>query len=125
MVKSSPINSTHYAKLYPQNNERIVTIESVTSFHAMNDGKLISRSMVFARRRQCALPLNTTVAKLPAAPILGKVGKSWPVCADSSRKRISGLVVTDRIAEMNTQFGQRMRANCLPQQQHQQQQPCS
>ena len=75
MVKSSPINSTHYAKLYPQNNERFVTIESVTSFHAVNDGKLINRSVVFARRRQCALPLNTTVAKLPAAPILGKVVK--------------------------------------------------
>ena len=27
-----PINSTHYAKLYPQNGERIVTIDSVTSF---------------------------------------------------------------------------------------------
>jgi len=28
-VKYSPINSTHYAKLYPQNGERIVTIDSV------------------------------------------------------------------------------------------------
>ena len=31
--KSSPINSTQYAKLYPQNGNRIVTIDSVTSFH--------------------------------------------------------------------------------------------
>ena len=30
---SSPINYTHYAKLYPQNGERIVTIDSVTSVH--------------------------------------------------------------------------------------------
>jgi len=30
-VKSSPYNSTHYAVLYPQNGDRIVTIESVTS----------------------------------------------------------------------------------------------
>jgi len=34
-VKYSPINSTHYAKLYPQNGERIVTIDSVTSIHPM------------------------------------------------------------------------------------------
>jgi len=27
-----PINSTHYAKLYPQNGERIATVDSVTSF---------------------------------------------------------------------------------------------
>ena len=31
--KSSSINSTHYAKLYPQNGERIVTLDSVTSIH--------------------------------------------------------------------------------------------
>jgi len=29
------LHSTHYAKLYPQNGERIVTTDSVTSFHAM------------------------------------------------------------------------------------------
>ena len=33
--KSSPIKFTDYAKLYPQNGERVVTIESVTSFHSM------------------------------------------------------------------------------------------
>ena len=33
MYKSSPINSTHYAKLYPQNGEPVVAIDSVTSFH--------------------------------------------------------------------------------------------
>ena len=31
--KTSPLNSTHYAKLYPQNGDRIVAINSVTSFH--------------------------------------------------------------------------------------------
>ena len=32
-------NSTHYAKLYPQNGERVVTTDSVTSFHPVyNDG---------------------------------------------------------------------------------------
>ena len=33
--KSSPTNYTHYTKLYPQNGERIVTIDAVTSFHRM------------------------------------------------------------------------------------------
>jgi len=31
--KSSPFNSTHYIVLYPQNGDRIVTIDSVTSLH--------------------------------------------------------------------------------------------
>jgi len=34
--KSSPLNFTHYAKLYPQNGERIVTIDSLTSFYPMH-----------------------------------------------------------------------------------------
>ena len=32
---SSPINPTHYARLHPQNGERIVTIDAVTSFHPL------------------------------------------------------------------------------------------
>jgi len=35
MVNLPSINSTHYAKLYPQNDERIVTIDYVTVFHPM------------------------------------------------------------------------------------------
>jgi len=37
MVNLHPLTaqSTHYAKLYPQNYERIVTIDSVTSCHLM------------------------------------------------------------------------------------------
>ena len=31
--KSSPFNSTHYVVFYPQNGDRIVTIDSVTSLH--------------------------------------------------------------------------------------------
>jgi len=31
--KYSPLNSTHCAKLYPQNGDRVVAIDSVTSFH--------------------------------------------------------------------------------------------
>jgi len=31
--KSSPLNSTHYAMLYPQNGDRIVAIDSVTLLH--------------------------------------------------------------------------------------------
>ena len=34
-AKSSPINSTHYAKLYRQNGEPVVAIDSVTSFYPM------------------------------------------------------------------------------------------
>jgi len=33
--KSSPVNPTHYATLHPQNGERIVAIDSVTSLHLM------------------------------------------------------------------------------------------
>ena len=33
--KSSPFNSTHHAKLYPQHGDRIVTIDSVTSLNPM------------------------------------------------------------------------------------------
>jgi len=33
--KSSPLNSTDYAMLYPQIGDRIVAIESVTSVHPM------------------------------------------------------------------------------------------
>jgi len=36
MAKSSPINSTHFVKLYPQNGENIVTIGTVTLFHPMH-----------------------------------------------------------------------------------------
>jgi len=32
---SLPLNSTHYAMLYPQNGDRIVAIDSVTSLHRM------------------------------------------------------------------------------------------
>ena len=32
---SSPLDSTHYAMLYPQNGDRIVAIYFVTSFHPM------------------------------------------------------------------------------------------
>jgi len=32
---SSPLNSTHYAMLYPQNGDRIVAVHFVTSFHPM------------------------------------------------------------------------------------------
>ena len=33
--KSSVLNSTHYAVLYPQNGDRIVATDSVTSVHPM------------------------------------------------------------------------------------------
>jgi len=33
--KSSPFNSAHYIVLYPQNGDRIVTTDSVTSLHPM------------------------------------------------------------------------------------------
>jgi len=42
------INCTHYAKLYPQNGERFVTTDSVTSFYPMcttkyDEGQNITR----------------------------------------------------------------------------------
>jgi len=33
--KSLPLNYTHYAMLYPQNGDRIVATDSVTSLHPM------------------------------------------------------------------------------------------
>ena len=33
--KYSPFNLTHHVVLYPQNGDRIVAIDSVTSFHPM------------------------------------------------------------------------------------------
>ena len=33
ITKSSPLNSTNYTVLYPQNGDRIVTIDYVTSLH--------------------------------------------------------------------------------------------
>jgi len=34
--KSSPFNLTHYIVLYSQNGDRIVTIDSATSFHPVH-----------------------------------------------------------------------------------------
>ena len=41
-TKSSPINSTNYTVLYPQNGDRAVNIDYVTSLHAMKqtDGRI-------------------------------------------------------------------------------------
>jgi len=39
-----PVNSTHYAVLYPQNGDRIVTIDYVTSFHPMYSLQLVCES---------------------------------------------------------------------------------
>jgi len=50
--KSSPINSTHYARLYPQNGERIVTIESMTSLHPMYT-RSIYRPTRICRKHSC------------------------------------------------------------------------
>ena len=33
--KSSPLNSIHYAMLYPQNGDRIVAVDYVTSLYLM------------------------------------------------------------------------------------------
>jgi len=41
--KSSPINSAHYVNLYPENGDRVVANDFVTSFHP----KYIKRLYVF------------------------------------------------------------------------------
>jgi len=43
--KSSPPNSTQYAMLYPQNGDRIVAIDSVTSFHPVYRSTLYDFSL--------------------------------------------------------------------------------
>jgi len=35
MINLYPLTSHYYAKLYPQNGERVVAIDSVTSIHSM------------------------------------------------------------------------------------------
>jgi len=35
--KSSPLSSTRYAMLYPQNGDRIVAVDSVTSLHPVTN----------------------------------------------------------------------------------------
>jgi len=48
--KSSPLNSTHYAMLYPQNDDRVVAIDSVTSLHPV-----YSKKVKFSHTRYRAL----------------------------------------------------------------------
>ena len=57
--KSSPLNSTHYIALYPQNDDRIVAIDSVTSLHPMYNfnrggGADIGVGCVTSLLRRCA-----------------------------------------------------------------------
>ena len=63
-VKSSPINSTRYAKLYPQNGDRIVAIDSVTTFYPM----------YFKQTCSFHLPVSATrwvlFASTPLTPLL-------------------------------------------------------
>jgi len=40
--KSSPLNSTHYVMLYPQNGDHIVPVDSVTSLHTMYFGGAVA-----------------------------------------------------------------------------------
>ena len=40
-----PLNSTHYAMLYPQNGDRILTTDSVTSLHPMYCRTKTSRAL--------------------------------------------------------------------------------
>jgi len=58
--KSSPINSKYCAKLYPQNGDRIVTIDSVTSFHHMYE-----RTRARRRPQVCAVATHHQSSALP------------------------------------------------------------
>jgi len=51
-TKSEPLNSTHYAVLYPQNGHRIVTIDYVTSLHPMYTNRAMVLSMRALSTRQ-------------------------------------------------------------------------
>ena len=42
---SSPLNSAHYAMLYPQNGDRIVAVYFVTSIHPMYKLRLVLAAM--------------------------------------------------------------------------------
>jgi len=75
-TKSQPLNSTHYAVLYPQNGDRIVTIDYVTSLHPM----YTNRAMVLSMRRcqhvsrylsdaYCWSSVSSAAASVPAGDV--------------------------------------------------------
>jgi len=104
MVNIQPFNSAHYAKLRPQNGDRIVTIDSVTLFHPMYR-MLVGRPMLDGSRiRWSAWPYGhrkwrKRARSIIVSPPTGHV--AWPllcVCARSKRfweLRWSGVVLTD------------------------------
>ena len=47
--KSSPLNSTHYAMLYPQNGDRIVAVDSVESLHTVYLSVLLRECLWFRK----------------------------------------------------------------------------
>ena len=58
--KSSPFNSTLYIVLYPQNGDRIVTIDSVTSLHPI----CIHYSLFWEYRGVITLPMIKSCKEL-------------------------------------------------------------
>jgi len=59
--KSSPLSSTHYATLYPQNGVRIVAIDTVTSLHpTYNEAASETWLAVFVWHRQGSYELQTS-----------------------------------------------------------------
>ena len=96
MYKSSPINSTHYAKLYPQNGEPVVAIDSVTSFHPVYRcrfdlvGRVVTTSPV---RRTTPRPPYTGVS---ACEVSSNPRSSFRVWSAVRRAAAANLYTTPR-----------------------------
>jgi len=75
-----PVNYTHYAVLYPQNGDRIVTIDYVTSLHSMYS--LYVAGVIWSNTRLPSLRL----APLPPAAVVRIVSVSMKGCASSAHR---------------------------------------
>ena len=76
--ESSPFNSTHYGVLYPQNGDRIVTTDSVTSLHPMYWHCWHSRkSTVSARLPVSVCPSVSPIIWLSHAVVVKGVIRPW------------------------------------------------
>ena len=58
-VKSSPFNLTHYIVLYPQNGDRIVIIDSVTSLQPVHYGPRVNSAVRLQSTSRCKKVADT------------------------------------------------------------------
>jgi len=94
--KYSPTNSTHFAKLYPQNGERVVNIDSVTSFHPeYTSHSFLSNLLFWYAIRQCASKkINTGVL-----PFISSSSSSSSESRAYAQAELNELLAVARMSE--------------------------